>query len=112
MDYDMYFLKLERELIMICHTEVYSPVAFADVKRCGESHAQSLVDVVFKDGKDLDDLIYALEMLRDSTDIDHIHLQGYGFTMRSPVGSGEIVFRKPGDNGGENYASAIITDEQ
>jgi hypothetical protein len=55
------------------------------------------VSVVFRSSDEIDDLIHALEMLRDNGGDPnaHFHLQNYDFNKDSPLEAAEILFHGP-----------------
>jgi hypothetical protein len=73
-----------------------SPIAHARV-RLFSAPPNTCVDVRFNTKEEVDALINALVMLKDSSgnNPNHIHLQDFGLNPISPIGSTEVIFHRP-----------------
>ena len=87
-------------------------MTLADCKITTYDDGPLCVDVRFDTKEQLDDLIEALSMLRNSVDFDHIHLQDNPGADRLSSASTEIVFHMPGSCFDSNRQEMIAHAER
>jgi hypothetical protein len=85
-----------------------SPVIYAECQFVGgPQHLH--VECWFKDTREIDALIDALEALKQSVDpqFDHIHLQQHNLSRNSDAAAAEVVFHRPGSRPNELHIEMI-----